>query len=177
MKKLPVLFAFTVALLILRPHLAQADEASKHAAAEKLLNASRVEESMATMRVAQKDYLAKMMGNILPKNVTQERMAEIQKFQAQVFDRIYEEMSWEKLKPDFVQVYCDVFSEQEMADLFAFYETPLGKTLLEKTPQLTTKSVEITQKRMAVIMPEIQKMAVEFARSSAARSSASPGAE
>lgn len=150
-------------LLCAPPDSAAADEAAaERAAAERLLDAARVEESIVTMQNKQKEHLEVMMRNFVSKNLPAGRPEEIRQFQSQIFDRIYQEMRWEKLKPDFVQAYCEVFTEDEMNQLHAFYQSPIGKTLLEKTPQLTVKSMEVTQKHMSAILPEIQRMAAEF---------------
>jgi hypothetical protein len=81
---------------------------------------------------------------------------------------VMKEMSWEKLKPEFVAAYAEVFSEQEMHDLAAFYKTPLGQKVLDKMPQLSAKGMQIAQKHMAEIMPKIQSMAKDAAAQGAA---------
>ena len=43
----------------------------------------------------------------------------------------------------------------------AFYKTPIGQAMLAKMPQLMSKSMEISQHRMADLMPEIQRQMQE----------------
>ena len=70
MKALPVL---TAALLMLLPaRFACADEASHRAATEELLEATHVDKMLATMRVKQKESIAKMMASFIPKGMPED---------------------------------------------------------------------------------------------------------
>jgi hypothetical protein len=66
-------------------------------------------------------------------------------------------MDWQKLKPEYVKLYAEVFTEEEIEGMVAFYKTPAGHAMIEKMPALLSKSMEIGQRQMAGIMPEIQK--------------------
>jgi len=46
-------------------------------------------------------------------------------------------MSWEVVRPALVQIYAEAFSESEVRELIAFYRTPIGRKLVERTPALT----------------------------------------
>ena len=48
----------------------------------------------------------------------------------------------------------------------AFYKTPIGQAMLAKMPQLMSKSMEISQRRMAGLMPEIQRQMQEVMQKS-----------
>jgi hypothetical protein len=54
-----------------------------------------------------------------------------------------EHLTWEKLQPEFVALYCSVYTEAEMADLAAFYRTPVGQKMLEVGSALALGSVRI----------------------------------
>lgn len=72
-------------------------------------------------------------------------------------DQIAARMDWQKLKPDYIKLYADVFEEEEIDGMVAFYKTPAGHAMIEKMPTLLARSTEIAQRQMAGIMPEIQK--------------------
>jgi hypothetical protein len=72
-------------------------------------------------------------------------------------DQIGQRMDWQKLKPEYVKLYAEVFTEEEIEGMVAFYKTPAGHAMIEKMPALLSKSMEIGQRQMAGIMPEIQK--------------------
>jgi hypothetical protein len=66
-------------------------------------------------------------------------------------------IGWEQVKPDFVRIYAETYTEDEMRQLGDFYRTPLGRRLLETQPQLSARSAELTQNRIMAHMPELMQ--------------------
>lgn len=148
--------------LFLTPGIGRAQASpSAGAAAEELLKAMKMDEMMVKMQAQQKEAVARMMAGLVPKDATPEQLATVQAAQTKIFDRVMQEMSWPTLRPEFVRIYGEVFTESEMRDLAAFYSTPIGLKLQEKTPEISAKVMQVTQKRMMTLMPEIQKIATE----------------
>lgn len=48
----------------------------------------------------------------------------------------------ERLMPRMIDIYVEAYTEQELRDLIAFYETPTGKKVLEKTPLLMPQGAQ-----------------------------------
>ncbi|MGE8410221.1 MAG: DUF2059 domain-containing protein [Pseudomonas sp.] len=67
-------------------------------------------------------------------------------------------IGWNKLKPDMIKLYTATFSESELKDLVAFYESPLGKKVLEKMPQVTQQSAQLTQQKLESAVPVVNKL-------------------
>lgn len=67
-------------------------------------------------------------------------------------------MSYESLKADMIRIYEEAFTEQELAELRAFYATPTGRKSLELMPSLMAKGAEMGQKRVEAHIPELTKM-------------------
>jgi hypothetical protein len=65
-------------------------------------------------------------------------------------------MSWPSLKDDMVKIYMTEFTEPELKELTAFYNTPLGKKTVQKMPALMAKGAEMGQKRVQEHLPELQ---------------------
>jgi len=82
-------------------------------------------------------------------------------FQDKMFDLMVEEMSWENLKDDYIEVYTEVLAEEELRELINFYKSPIGQRYVEKTPELIMKAMEIGKKHSAQIMPRMQQMMME----------------
>ncbi len=74
-----------------------------------------------------------------------------------------EEFGWEKMKGDLVTMFAETFTEQELKDIAAFYDTPAGKSFIAKQPELMKKSMELNQKMMMQIMPRMQALTRELA--------------
>ena len=65
-------------------------------------------------------------------------------------------MSWASMKDDMVKLYVNEFTEAELKELSAFYQTPIGKKSLQKMPTLMAKSAEMAQRRVQEHLPELQ---------------------
>ncbi|MEL0654222.1 DUF2059 domain-containing protein [Pseudoalteromonas issachenkonii] len=84
-----------------------------------------------------------------------------------IFDKYYSdmttvlktEMSWAKMQPMMVNVYDMHFSEQEIADMLAFYKTDTGQKILEKMPVVMQESMQMSQGLIQDAMPKIQAIA------------------
>ena len=77
---------------------------------------------------------------------------------AEVMTAFMEEfLPWEVLEPEYVRIYQDAFTEAELRELVAFYSTPIGRKLVEATPQMAVETMAVTQRLMAPHMPELQR--------------------
>lgn len=68
-----------------------------------------------------------------------------------------EHFRYEDLEPEFVKMYADVFTEQEIRDLAAFYRTPLGMRVVETLPEITAASQRIAMERLQSAMPQLMQ--------------------
>lgn len=66
-------------------------------------------------------------------------------------------LPWEIVEPEYVRVYQDAFTEAELRELIAFYSTPIGRRLVDATPQISRDAMALTQKLMQPHMPELQR--------------------
>lgn len=46
----------------------------------------------------------------------------------------------------------------------AFYKGPIGQKLLEKTPELTQRSLQVTQAKLVDLQPRLQELMANFVR-------------
>ncbi|TWR29979.1 DUF2059 domain-containing protein [Mucilaginibacter pallidiroseus] len=67
-------------------------------------------------------------------------------------------ISWELLKDQMAVLYAKEFTEKELKDLTAFYNTPLGKKLNSKQPILLQKGAEMGQLAVQSHQSELEKM-------------------
>jgi hypothetical protein len=92
-----------------------------------------------------------------------DEQATLDKQQAKMSAILKEELSWDKVKDQYVQTYREMFSQEEIDGLIAFYQTPVGQSLVSKQPELTNRTMTILQQRMAPVMQRIQKMSADTA--------------
>jgi uncharacterized protein len=60
------------------------------------------------------------------------------------------------LRPLYVQVYQETFTQEEIDGLIAFYESPTGIAFVEKMPVVMQKSMSMMQSRMAPMMEKVR---------------------
>ncbi len=90
--------------------------------------------------------------------VADEKIEEGVTYHDKVMDIIARELSWDKLKDEYVQIYADMFSKTQLRELIAFYESPTGKAYIDKTPEIMRRTMSISQQKTMEIMPRIQKL-------------------
>jgi uncharacterized protein len=73
-------------------------------------------------------------------------------------------LRWEKLKPDYVKLYIELFTEAELREMRAFYQTPLGQKMLATAPLMGARSAEISQRHLQEHMPELVQRMMERSR-------------
>ncbi len=69
---------------------------------------------------------------------------------------IRENLGWESLKPEYIRIYRETFTEEELLDLTAFYESSTGRMLIQKTPLLEDKMGTVMDQRMKAMMERLQ---------------------
>jgi hypothetical protein len=67
-------------------------------------------------------------------------------------------MSWESLKEDYIKIYQEEFTEDEIRDLIDFYKTNTGKKTLVRLPVLMQKGAQIGQQRVKDNQQELEEM-------------------
>jgi hypothetical protein len=71
-------------------------------------------------------------------------------------------ISFDKIKGMYVQIYSESFTQDEINQLIAFYESPTGKMFVSKMPAVMQKSMGLVQQLMPPMMQKIQQAAKEM---------------
>jgi len=85
-------------------------------------------------------------------------LADVQDFEKRLFDVMKDRLDFAKMKPEYVRLYDETFTAEEVSGIVAFYKTPAGKAYVAKLPLLSTKSVELSQRMLTDLMPLLQRM-------------------
>jgi hypothetical protein len=140
------------------PH-AHADDASKRAKIEEMFTILKMDSMMKQMMaqgLAQGQQTVKAMMGDTP--VTEADQKIIDGSLAKMVAAISDVISWEKLKPAYVDLYASAYSEEEVDGILTFYKSPVGQALLAKTPELITKSSVIVSGRMQELGPRMKEV-------------------
>lgn len=76
---------------------------------------------------------------------------------ARMAQAVQPELSWDVLKPEFVRLYRENFTQDEVEGLIRFYRSPLGQTLVAKMPAVLADSMKIMQARIAAAQPRLRQ--------------------
>jgi len=142
---------------------AHADEASKRAKVEQLFVAMNLERSMNDMMAAVRKQVNQAMQSMPGMDQTTPAQKKlIDNFQGQVNKLVDEATSWKALEPQYADLYAQTYTEEEIDGILAFYQSPAGKAMIAKTPELTSKGMAISQHMMGDLQPKINALLEQF---------------
>jgi hypothetical protein len=148
-----------VVALLLGTSVALAQDAGKTAKIEEMLRLTKTDEMMQQVM----SQMKAMNLQQLQKNLSPDEKAQAAEMQQKIFDLVNAKMSWEKFKPAVVQIYGEVYTDEELDGILAFYRSPAGHAMIEKMPQLMSRTMAVVQKLTADLQPDIQKLVKESA--------------
>jgi hypothetical protein len=136
-----------------------ADSQTHRQAAEEVLRLTKVDKMLGPL-VGQIQQV--QIQQLQQMNLSREAYSAAQRYLQRINDLVAREMQWQEIKNDYVGLYTDAFTEPELRQLIQFYSTPLGRKVVEKMPVLMEQSMQLGQKKMMKIMPEIQALSEEM---------------
>jgi hypothetical protein len=150
MKYIPVSLIIGVTILCYSSSV-RADEASKSAKAEELLQLTQGDQMLKMMEPMMKGMVAQM-----DKDMSAEQRAKVGEMQGKMMALIAVRLS--KAKPALVKVYTDTYTEEEIDGILAFYKSPVGKAFLQKMPEVMQRSMPVMMQMMGDLQPELKTM-------------------
>lgn len=67
-------------------------------------------------------------------------------------------LTWAEFGPRLTQVYAEEFTEPELRQLIAFYQTPIGQKLASRTPLLTKRGAQVGAEVAEAHLAELEQM-------------------
>ena len=155
-----LIMASAIVLAVLNP-VVYADEASQKVIVEDLLQTIKVDQMTKPLH----DQMRAMMEQQFTQMGASEDMKPIlKKYLDKLFNIMQQDLSWQNLKDDMIGIYVNVFSEDELKGMLAFYKSPVGQSVISKMPAAMQQSMMLMQKRMPKLEEQIKKIAEELAR-------------
>jgi len=159
MSKLRTLSLCSALVLAIASAPTLAASASHEAKAERfleLVNADRL--TVAVYAQVQQMFAQRFAEAQAPES----RKAVLERYQTKADAELDKAIGWGKLKPEMVDLYAAEFSEKELAELIAFYQSPLGSKVLTKLPQLNAHSARLTQAKLEGAVPHVNKLLADM---------------
>jgi len=138
-----------------------AQETSRRAMAEELLSLMNVQETIEKSFAMIKQMIPAQMEKVKQVTGQTNMPANVSGQTDKMMDMMALELSWDKMKEDYITLYADTFTEEELKGIIAFYKSPAGQAFIKKQPELMKRSMEMSQKAMLQIMPKILAMTKE----------------
>ncbi|WP_083700317.1 DUF2059 domain-containing protein [Shewanella sp. UCD-KL12] len=136
-----------------------ADEDSRRNDVEQLLIEMKTESMIDTMY----DQMTQMMLSMKQQlNVKESEEEMFEKFMLKSTEIMRQELGWAQLKQPMIDLYAKHYSEQELADMLAFYRSDSGRSMVAKMPIVMQESMMMTQALAQPMILRMQELSVEF---------------
>jgi hypothetical protein len=150
MKRISVSLIIGIALLWCASP-AKADEASKSAKAQELLQLTQGDQFMKMMEPMMKSMMAQA-----DKNIPAGQRAKLDEMREKIMALMVESLN--NAKPALAKIYTDTYTEEEIDGILTFYKSPVGKALLQKMPEAMQRMMPVIMKMVSDMQPEIMAM-------------------
>ncbi len=142
-------------LLLCASNQALADAASHAAAAESFLKVIHADQIATSYYAQAQQVFAQRFAEL---KAPDSKKAVLEAYQAKGDALLNKAVAWDKLKPELVKLYVSNFSESELKDLVAFYNTPVGIKVMKVMPKVGFESMQMVQSKLQPIGPEFEKL-------------------
>lgn len=106
-----------------------------------------------------------MLDQNLPANVSPEDRARAERLMAGQEASLREMLAWKNLQPIYTRVYTDTLSAEEVTAMTRFYESPEGRSVMQKLPQIMQRSmVEMQPLVQSSMKKMMQTLEAEMAK-------------
>ncbi|MCV4283786.1 DUF2059 domain-containing protein [Pseudomonas capsici] len=150
-----------------------ADTASHNASAETFLKLANADKLGAPVYAQVQQMFAQRFAET---KAPASKKALLETYQAKANAAVDQAIGWNKLKPDMVKLYTANFTESELKDLVVFYQSPLGKKVMSKMPELAQQSAQLTQSKLESAVPVVNKLLADMTAELEPAKAATPAA-
>jgi hypothetical protein len=124
---------------------------------EKLLSVTKSEAMMDSLYSGMDQVMRQSIEQSLQgKTITAEQRRALDAVPGKFVAVMREEMSWQKMKPQFISLYRDTFEQEEVDGMLAFYASPAGQALINKMPVVMQKSLALSQSLLQSVLPKMR---------------------
>lgn len=99
---------------------------------------------------------------ILKLGLTEEQENLAKEYIDKVSDLFFNEFSWKGMKNEYIEIYVNTFTEEELQQVLDFYKTSVGQKILKRLPEINQKSFEIIQGKIKGVMSKLDQLTDEY---------------
>ncbi len=131
---------------------AWADDASRTAKADELLRLTKGDQNFKPLLARAQALLRGQAMQQVPAG------ADKAAFNQKVTQILTDELNWDKLRPQFVKLYADKFTEEELDGILAFFKSPVGQAWTTKSLDVNSEAVKISGEALQGAQAQIRKL-------------------
>jgi hypothetical protein len=125
----------------------------------KLLEVSQIHKVLDAVMGQMDGYMKQAIAQVTQgQSLSPQMKKNIERRQAEMVSIFKEMLDWHKLEPMYIRVYQKTFTQSEVDNLIAMYQSPGGQALLNKMPVVLQNTMNEMQPIMQPIMQRIQRM-------------------
>jgi uncharacterized protein len=152
------------ALVLFALPIAHADETTKRAKIEEMFTVLKMDRTMKQLMnqgFAQSQLMVKtVLGGEKPISPSDQKI--VDDYVSKSTSLITDTLSWDKLKPAYIDLYASAYTEDEVNGILAFYKSPVGQSVLSKSPELITRSSQMVTARLQELQPRMRELMTTF---------------
>ncbi len=151
--------------LVVAAPVPPAARSSKAAKIAHFLELTQADKALHKSLSAMSDQLRLLLARRLPNPALHPDLAdEVATCQREALRQLRACMSWERVRPAYVEMLEDVYTDEELDGLIGFFSSPIGRAMVKKTPQLLTKSLSIGDSVAKDAQAEIDRLIEDVRR-------------
>ena len=140
------------------PSAFAADAPPSEASVRQLLEVSQVHKMLDSVTAQMDQMMNQMMQQVTQgQKITPEVQKQIDAGKAEAMSMMKDIFDWHKMEPMYIRVYQKSFSQKEVNDLIAMYQTPGAVALINKMPLVLQNTMTEMQPMMQPIIERMRR--------------------
>ncbi len=139
--------------------VAYADETSQKMIAEDLVRTMKVDQITKPLFVQMRSMMEQQFTQM---GASDDLRPILIRYIDKLFSIMEQTLSWQALKEDYISIYMDTFTEDELKGMVTFYKSPIGQSVIEKMPMAMQQAMSIAQKHAPELQQKIKEISAEL---------------
>jgi len=156
-----------LALALMLPLAARADDASQHARAQELVTILHSDRMVTQISGAILKQVSDAAKQVTGSNPSPENQTKLTDFNKKATDLVNAQLSWDVMGPQIVNIYAKSFTEEELTSIVNFYKSPAGTAFLAKAPDINQQLQQLAQPKLATLQTQLREAFEEFRKNAA----------
>jgi hypothetical protein len=138
------------------------DDASKHAKVRELFELTSMQTRVDQIRASALGQLHAMAAQQFAAAGLDAQNKSVLAYYDKLNSMVTAKYDWAQLEPKYEQVYVDLYTEEELDGILAFYRSPVGHAFLAKSPEATRQVLQLSKQQLDSLAPQIQQLTNDY---------------